>query len=556
MKLQNFSNYSKLYETKLLECNFLTEQNITAQDIILPLEDLINEEFIGQWLKDKWQKGKQAAKDVYKSVKTAVANWFSKVVDFFKNFSLSKLTSSIWSKIKEIGAAAWSKVKDALSGFRDFILQNNLCNDNNTPNFKNIWSVICQKAKSIIDWNKEGVSPEQVQQAGDKVAIKESKFDIGEDEVKYYGMFEKVAYALGIKNARFNGVVSQILKKGTIGLIIIGLIKISGLSLAGLGLGAAMSPVALAAIGGMLLMAGLIILAIWICKPYPTVDDCLAYLHIAFSDKLEDSGMVNIFKPTIDGPDVDKIGDNQDKSGEQSTDITDKDVEEAKPLKSMYPVMIKNLKALQSMLISFDGVSIEGEETKGSETADRSLQRKRQRETVRESLASFAIFEKEMGKSQRNVTITKGEDYLVQAFKNVSKLIKSTKDEKDKGIGITQEYLEEIISKKMDAKDVVKELYYDVYDHLYGKYAKTIPDFGPLYNESVEDLSDARKRKVVAEKIARLSKRTMQFENENMYGGLGEFGDDMKEFNSTLKEIMSSIKAEGIKESKRNRIRY
>ena len=38
MRVQNFTNYSKLYEAKLMECQFLTEQNITADDIITPLE--------------------------------------------------------------------------------------------------------------------------------------------------------------------------------------------------------------------------------------------------------------------------------------------------------------------------------------------------------------------------------------------------------------------------------------------------------------------------------------------------------------------------------------
>jgi hypothetical protein len=110
-------------------------------------------------------------------------------------------------------------------------------------------------------------------------------------------MFEKIAHAMGIKNARFNGVVSQITKKTTIGLIIMGVLKFAGLSLGALTLG--MSPVAMAAIGGMLLMAGLIILAIWVCKPYPTVDDCLAYLHIAFGGNCAVVNVPNIFVQNI-----------------------------------------------------------------------------------------------------------------------------------------------------------------------------------------------------------------------------------------------------------------
>jgi hypothetical protein len=74
-------------------------------------------------------------------------------------------------------------------------------------------------------------------------------------------------------------------------------------------------------------------------------------------------------------------------------------------------------------------------------------------------------------------------------------------------------------------------------------------DLGPLYKESVEVISDKNKRKVVAEKMARLSKRTLQFEGENMYASLGEFGADMRDFNTTLKEIMDFFKSE-LKESK------
>ena len=36
----------------------------------------------------------------------------------------------------------------------------------------------------------------------------------------------------------------------------------------------------------------------------------------------------------------------------------------------------------------------------------------------------------------------------------------------------------------------------------------------------------------------------MQFEGEGFYSGLGEFGADMEEFNTTLKQIMESIKLE------------
>lgn len=556
MKIQSFSNYSKLYEAKLAECEFLTEQNITADDIINPLESLITEEFIGKWLKDKWEKGKQVAKDVYTNVKDALGRVFDGIVNFFKNFSLKKLLGSIWEKIKEIGTKAWNKIKELLGGFKEFIVGNGLCDEGNRPNFKRIWEVICDKAKGLTNWEKEGVSPEQLQSVGDKVKVNEASDPqaIGDDEIKYYGFFEKIAHSIGIRNARFNGVVSQILKKGTIGLAIMGILKLAGISLAGLSLG--LSPVAMAAIGGMLLMAGLIILAIWVCKPYPTVEDCLAYLHTAFSGNLEENGMVNIFITDIDvvyvedttiiNVEGDESRESEDSEG--GFEISEEEVEEAKPLKSMYPTMIKNLKALQSMIISFEGVQIEGEKLSDK---DKFVKRNNKEELdriskmkVRESIKSFQIFEKEFSKQPRSVTITKEEEYLIQAFKNVSKSLSVLKDEKDKGVGITDKFIQDILDKKMDAKDVIKSLYEEVYEHLYGKYSKTISDLGPLYKESVEIISDKNKKKLVAEKIARSAKRTLQFEGENMYASLGEFGADMKDFNTTLKEIMASFKAE------------
>ena len=556
MRVQNFTNYSKLYEAKLMECQFLTEQNITADDIINPLESLITEEFIGNLI----QKGKQAVSNVFTSVKDAISKFFTGVVEFFKNFSLKKLAGSIFNKIKEIGTKTWNKIKDMLSGFKEFIVSNGLADENNRPNFQKIWTVLCQKAKSAVNWEEAGVTPDKLQSVGNQVKLNESDSkSIGDDEVKYYGVFEKIAHALGIKNARFNGVVSQIMKKTTIGLIIIGILKVAGISLAGLTLG--LSPVAMAAIGGMLLMAGLIILAIWVCKPYPTVDDCLAYLHMAFGGNLNQNGVTNIFITDIDITYIEGGGISDTGSSEAGdSDITSKDIEKAKPLKSLYPTMIKNLQALKSMIISFDGVGIEGEESPQKEDTIKRQNKEEvertRRQKVRESVQSFLLFEKEFSKEfskqSRKVQITGAEEHLVQAFKNIKKSLQVLKDEKDKGVGITDDFVGDILDKKMDveAKKSIKALYEEVYEHLYGKYSKTMSDLGPLFKESIEVISDKNKRKVVAEKMARLSKRTMQFEGENMYASLGEFGADMRDFNTTLKEIMTSFKAESVAESK------
>jgi hypothetical protein len=102
-----------------------------------------------------------------------------------------------------------------------------------------------------------------------------------------------------------------------------------------------------------------------------------------------------------------------------------------------------------------------------------------------------------------------------------------------------------------NSKEPIKNLYKEIYSYLYGSKSKTLSDFGPLYKESIEILSNKSKSQVVAEKIARLAKRSLQFEGENLYGGLGEFGQDMEEFNITLKQIMAYEKSKSeVKEGK------
>lgn len=284
--------------------------------------------------------------------------------------------------------------------------------------------------------------------------------------------------------------------------------------------------------------------------------------------------------------------------------------------KTIYPLMIKNLKALNSMLISFDGVKAEGEggdkKNQGLKIGNEYLYTNKKGDKKKVKLISLThdtsigsdktwitkddikkdtlasgkvsvifrdkegkytgkspeiavdsnqlaplkealLLEKEFGKGSRNVEVTKGEDYLTQALGNIRKSIKSIKDEKDKGIGITTKFLTDILDKKMDSnsKEPIKNLYKEIYSYLYGDKSKTLSDFGPLYKESIEILSNKSKSQVVAEKIARLSKRSFQFEGENLYGGLGEFGQDMEEFNITLKQIMAYMKSKSeVKESR------
>ena len=339
----------------------------------------------------------------------------------------------------------------------------------------------------------------------------------------------------------------------------------------------------MAAIGGMLLMAGLIILGIWICKPYPTVDDCLKYLHIAFSDKLQETGLTSIFYSSTNIwniINVTVIGGSGIGTGEKDKGGSDKvkkgSVEVvSKSTSSLYALMISNLKSLKSILITIEGISIQGDkiiikelprkekgvEGKGgspktgqfktSVAPIGSMRAAKENRFLNFSQFSMILEEKTFGKS-RNVEVTGAEDHLTQSVKNIRNSIKVLKDAKDKGIGIDSGFIGNILEEKNtpEGKEAVKSLYNQIYSYLYGKNAGTLSELSPLYKESIQVLQNKSKSQVVAEKIARFSKRSLQFEGENLYGGLGEFGADLKDFNKSLKEIMDSMKKETPKSMK------
>lgn len=292
--------------------------------------------------------------------------------------------------------------------------------------------------------------------------------------------------------------------------------------------------------------------------------------------------------------------------------------------KSIYPLMIKNLTQLRSLIATEEGVKLEGEggskSGKGLEIGKEYIFTNKEGEKKRVKLISLThdtnigddekwltkddsnketlskgnvsvIFKDKKGQysksspemavkadqlspvkesitisrfqdlisedktfgTGKNVEVTKGEDYLTQAVTNIRKSMKSLKDEKDKGVGITYDFISAILDKKMDSntKEPVKELYSEIYQYLYGNKAKTLGDFGPLYKESVEVIANKSKRQTVAEKIARFAKRAQQFEGEGFYGGMGEFGADMQDWNKSFKEIMEYFKAKSkVTESK------
>jgi hypothetical protein len=230
-------------------------------------------------------------------------------------------------------------------------------------------------------------------------------------------------------------------------------------------------------------------------------------------------------------PDGDDRGKNIDK------DKTDDKEDDKKVDSKLYYLMVKNLKALRSAMVTVDSVTVKERRNHGA------------------FIDSFMIFEKRFGTTRR-AEIMSDEKHLIQAFKNIQKAMTILKDSKEKGIAIDTDFLDPILDRvsvkgknlekneghdHRKVKEYIIELYKEIYEFLYGKYSKTL-SVSPLYKEGLSSISTSAGRSGVAEKIARFAKRSLQFKGEGFYGGMGEFGADLKDFNESLEEIMKSFK--------------
>ena len=146
------------------------------------------------------------------------------------------------------------------------------------------------------------------------------------------------------------------------------------------------------------------------------------------------------------------------------------------------------------------------------------------------------------GGSPDRANIKGGEDHLTQAFTKLKKAIETLESPKDKGVGVDVKFLNEITSKSLDTKnkEIIKSLFTEVNRYLVGDKKATLnAATDPLYKESIEIISDKNKKIVVAEKIARFTKRALQFDGEGLYGGLGETGKNLQPFVEGMKSIMA-----------------
>ena len=278
----------------------------------------------------------------------------------------------------------------------------------------------------------------------------------------------------------------------------------------------------------------------------------------------------------------------EDEEGEEEDDD-----DSYSKLESSLPTMIKNLNALYYVLKNYKSVNLlnfnkkEEEDAKKpipyiTQVGDTLTSIQQNSEVNKKKLSVDDIFTKNEpilkptldagGKnkiSKEKVTLPKGlklvlekqgnsvdgnnvykeEDHLTQAFGKLTKDITSLIDGKDGKLPISAEFIRILLEKHKEGenKTLIMSLYDNINKYLVGNKKQTIQEKDPLYKESYEYLMpkvdknpNGGKIEVVAEKIARFSKRALQFDGKNLYGGLGELADPLKKFVETLKVLMKN----------------
>jgi hypothetical protein len=153
------------------------------------------------------------------------------------------------------------------------------------------------------------------------------------------------------------------------------------------------------------------------------------------------------------------------------------------------------------------------------------------------------------GGKDRNVGTGK-EDHLTQAYTKLKKACEVLENPKDKGIGVTFDFLKAITDKSVDeeSKVAIKSLYKEILRYLIGDKKATLnAPADSLFVESVDTIKDKNKKIIVAEKIARFTMRAIQFDGQNLYAGLGDLGKPLQQFVDSMKEL-KKIDPEELKE--------
>jgi hypothetical protein len=261
---------------------------------------------------------------------------------------------------------------------------------------------------------------------------------------------------------------------------------------------------------------------------------------------------------------------------------------EKKSLSSYYPLIIKNLSSLSLVLLNYKKVKISNvpsqlsslqviaHELKGGETIEKlqldkginkfgltleeiikSNQQALQPFITKAAQTKIPISKMTLPKglklnfgkpkkesfifeSERNQT-SSGESHANQAFAKLRTSIQILESPKEKGIAVTNTFLNEILSKKNndESKKVIVSLYKEILRYLIGDKKPTLnAPLDPLYKESIEIISDKNKNIIVAEKIARFCRRALQFDGKGLYGSYGDLSTPLKDFVESLKMLM------------------
>ena len=281
-------------------------------------------------------------------------------------------------------------------------------------------------------------------------------------------------------------------------------------------------------------------------------------------------------------------GQGQGEEGSEEDDEEDDEEEEEDDsqsrLKSSVPTMIKNLSALYNILIKYQKVvpklstALQNQAksstfvTNGGETIE-SIQKDPQlnkknlttAQIIAKNAAELkptldaaakkntakekAILPKDLSLVLESQADARSLRILEEAFGKLKVDLNSLVDSKDSKLPISAEFVRILLAKHKDGKNdsLIIALYDNINKYLVGNKKATIQEKNPLYKESYEYLMPkveknpkGGKIEVVAEKIARFSKRALQFDGKNLYSGLGELGDPLKKFVETMKVLMKN----------------
>ncbi len=244
---------------------------------------------------------------------------------------------------------------------------------------------------------------------------------------------------------------------------------------------------------------------------------------------------------------------------------------------SVYSMMFKNLKSLSQILQNYNKTIStaselhykikSGDTLKGIQMNSNINRKKLSIQQIKDKNSKFIDFKDDQllpanvelllestfgaTKSADSGLVSGSEDHSTQALKKLKKDISILISSKEKGIAVDDKLVSSFLSNSnnTESKELLKKLYAEILRYLVGDKKGTIQEKDDLFVESIDVLSDDNKLSIIAEKIARFSKRALQFDGQNLYGGLGELGDSLKTFVDSLKYVISK---KGVKEKTDN----